>query len=77
MDKSFWRLQDACEILTPYATLFRYPGGALIPEKADVEEAIDLANEAFKFVMEKMPDEVKCSVEEDGNYSPQRFKKKT
>jgi len=33
------------EILTPYATAFRYPGDVLCPDIADVEEALNLSKE--------------------------------
>ena len=58
-DHSFESIRDVADILTPYATAFRYPGDVLEPEPADAEEACRLANHLFHFILEKMPDEVK------------------
>ena len=37
------QLLPAAETLTPYAVLFRYPGGPMEPESEEAREAIDLA----------------------------------
>lgn len=58
-DHSFERIRDVADILTPYATAFRYPGDVLEPEPDDAEEACRLANNLFQFILEKMPDELK------------------
>ena len=55
---SFEKLRDACEILTPYATMFRYPGNDLNPDKEDVVEAVQLAELIYEFVLKKMPKEI-------------------
>ena len=51
----FEQLRDAAEVLTPFATAFRYPGDVLEPEIRDVEEAIGLADLVVAFVLRKMP----------------------
>lgn len=56
-DDDFENLRNAAEILTPYATAFRYPGDSLEPIAADVEEAIQLADEVYSFVLNKMSHE--------------------
>ncbi|PCH53398.1 MAG: hypothetical protein COC22_02845 [Flavobacteriaceae bacterium] len=59
LDKSFSVLMDMTEILTPYATAFRYPGDVLCPDIADVEEAINLSKELLAFVASKFSDDFK------------------
>ncbi len=59
VDDTFNRLMDIAEILTPYATAFRYPGDVLDPDISDVEEAIKLVEVVMDFVLQRMPNEVK------------------
>jgi len=59
---AFSQLLDACEILPPYGTLFRYPGTALTPKKSDVEEAVQLATEVYEFTVSHMPVEVQKEI---------------
>lgn len=59
LDETFNQLRDVAEVLTPYATAFRYPGDVLEPDPSDVEEAIRLAEFAMNFILQRMPDEVK------------------
>lgn len=59
LDDTFNKLRDIAELLTPYATVFRYPGDVLEPDPSDVEEAIKSAEFAMNFVLQRMPDEVK------------------
>jgi len=49
-------LHDIAEILTPYATAFRYPGDVLEPAPIDAEEAFELAEKLFSFVVGKFPE---------------------
>lgn len=58
-DNSFEQIRNISEILTPYATAFRYPGDVLEPNFADAEEALRLAGDLLDFVRKKVPDEVK------------------
>lgn len=59
LDRSFSSLVEMSEILTPYAVAFRYPGQLLVPEIADVEEAINLSEKVLDFVVSKFPEELK------------------
>lgn len=58
-DSDFESLRDAAEILTPFATAFRYPGDMLEPAVEDVEEAINLAGMVVEFVLERMPTNIR------------------
>jgi HEPN domain-containing protein len=49
-DTRFTVLYDACDILTPYGTAFRYPGSEFLPEIEDAEAALVLANDIVDFV---------------------------
>ncbi|MBW2185939.1 MAG: HEPN domain-containing protein [Deltaproteobacteria bacterium] len=62
-DPLFSVLRDAAEILTPYATTFRYPGELMEPLVEDVAEALDLGQLVFGFVLSRMPVEVKQRVD--------------
>ena len=61
-DAAFSQHQDACEILTPYATLFRYPGEVMEPDASDVAEAIQLTTQILDFVEARFPSDVAGSV---------------
>ncbi|MFQ4140345.1 HEPN domain-containing protein [Nodosilinea sp. PGN35] len=54
-DADFRRWDDAADVLTPYATQFRYPSDSLEPEEEDAQQAIDLAASILDFVMQKLP----------------------
>jgi HEPN domain-containing protein len=58
-NEGFKELLGYSEILTPYATAFRYPGDVLEPARPDAEEAAGLAERIVEFVIQKMPEEVK------------------
>ncbi|MBE9168161.1 HEPN domain-containing protein [Pleurocapsales cyanobacterium LEGE 06147] len=49
-EPGFRSLQEAAAVLTPYATEFRYPGGAIEPERSDAEEALEMAVLVLNFV---------------------------
>ena len=51
IEKSFEKWYEAAEVLTPYATAFRYPGDYFEPEIEDVDEAIRYAKEIINFVI--------------------------
>ena len=59
VDPAFTQLREAAEALTPFATVFRYPGDVLEPEPSDVEEGMSLAESVLEFVLARVPDEVK------------------
>jgi len=56
----FVRLQDMAEDLTPYATMFRYPGSVIAPASQEAKEAIEKADYFFNFVLSVLPDGILC-----------------
>jgi len=54
-DINFEILRDSAEILTPYATEFRYPGDTIEPEKYEAEEALAIASLVLDFVVKLLP----------------------
>lgn len=46
----FAALADAAIVLTPYATLFRYPDAAMEPDDEDVREALALAGQVLAVI---------------------------
>lgn len=55
IDRAFSELHEMAEILTPYATAFRYPGEVLEPEIEDTQEALEAAEELLRFILERIP----------------------
>lgn len=56
---NFQQCQEAAEILTPYATEFRYPGDILEPTPEEVQDALKKAEEVFNFVTSMLSDEIR------------------
>jgi HEPN domain-containing protein len=54
--------QEASEILTPYATEFRYPSDVMQPTEEELTEALEKAEEIFKFVVDLLPGEIKSDL---------------
>ncbi|MCK8825543.1 HEPN domain-containing protein [Fuchsiella alkaliacetigena] len=54
IDNEFYQFKEHAKELTPYAVEYRYPGDHLMPEKEEVEEAIELAEEIFVFTKSKL-----------------------
>lgn len=54
IDDSFEELFDDCIFLDPFATLYRYPEGDLMPEKQEVVDALVAAERILDFVIKKM-----------------------
>lgn len=54
IDTEFAPLFDDAEMLTPYATAFRYQGSNFDPDLVDVQEAIEAAFHIFQFVQTKL-----------------------
>ncbi len=50
IDNDFEQFLDDAEVLTPYNTIFRYPGPDIEPHSADVSEAIEKAEKILSFV---------------------------
>jgi len=60
-DGSFETLLDMVEILTPYATAFRYPGDFFEPDHLDAEEALKLSEKVVEFIENKLPEQFRVS----------------
>ena len=54
----FSGLLDASERLTPYATLFRYPGDILEPDPIELTQAMTDAEQFYTFILEVLRQEV-------------------
>ncbi len=50
IDSRFNEIYEDCIYLNPYATLYRYPEGDLMPERDEVERAIHKAKKVMNFV---------------------------
>ena len=57
VDPSFSRLDEAADVLTPYATRFRYPNATFAVEPLPVEchEALQHAQTVYDFVLSRLP----------------------
>jgi len=58
-DRGFEDLSALADVLTPYATAFRYPGDILEPTAPDAEEAVEMAERIVAFVLQRMPDDMR------------------
>jgi len=58
IDPSISVLLDNGELLTPYATLYRYPGEILEPEIKEFNEAIKASESIYASVINKLPEKV-------------------
>jgi HEPN domain-containing protein len=54
IDPDFTQFRSAAQILNPYATQFRYPGGQLEPSQQEADEALELADAIIEFVRERL-----------------------
>ncbi len=54
LDGRFGQLAAAAQMLTPYASRFRYPGGPLTPPVAEAKQAIVLAATIVTFVRQQL-----------------------
>jgi hypothetical protein len=48
----FETLLDTAEMLTPYATNFRYPSDQVEPEEAEAQDALRLSSEALTLIQQ-------------------------
>ena len=57
LDKGFEALEKPAEILTPYVSAFRYPGGAdePMPTREEFDEALQHAQVIYDFVLNLLP----------------------
>jgi HEPN domain-containing protein len=59
INPSFEYYQETSEILTPYATEFRYPSDVMQPNPEELEDALIRAEELFNFVISLLADKIK------------------
>ena len=61
VDSNFSKFADAADVLTPYATRFRYPNAtfAVEPQPAEYDEALQHAQVIYDFVLNLLPAEVR------------------
>lgn len=59
IDADFVRLREATKVLNPYAGEFRYPGRTPDPPRSRAREALELAHEALRFVLERLPEDLR------------------
>ncbi|WP_369018045.1 HEPN domain-containing protein [Thermatribacter velox] len=59
LEPSFEQWRETTEILTPYATEFRYPGDVLEPEASEAEEALARAEALVNFIVQLLPPEIR------------------
>ena len=62
INPSFEYYQETSEILTPYATEFRYPSDVMQPNPEELEDALIKAEELFDFVISLLSNEIKTSL---------------
>ena len=51
LNQEFERILTDAVLLNPYATMFRYPEGDLLPTEAELKTAIESASRIFNFVI--------------------------
>ncbi len=59
INPDFQHYQETSELLTPYATEFRYPSDVMQPTAEELEEAIEKAEEIFNFITSLLSDEIR------------------
>ncbi len=58
IDSGFVRYEDSADLLTPYATAFRYPGDVMEPTRDEMNEGFKRAEDLVAFTMSLLPDEL-------------------
>jgi HEPN domain-containing protein len=58
LEHGFEQWEEVAEMLTPYATEFRYPGTLLEPEKSEAEQALAAAEAFVEFIGQLLRDVV-------------------
>ncbi|MGD0410699.1 MAG: HEPN domain-containing protein [Verrucomicrobiota bacterium] len=61
LDRGFEAFEKASEILTPYVSAFRYPGGSYepMPSREEFDEALQHAQTIYDFVLSLLPPEAR------------------
>jgi len=57
-ESGFARYEDAADILTPYATEFRYPGEVMEPTNEEMDEGVKYSEEIVTFVLSLLPNRI-------------------
>lgn len=55
----FQQHQETSELLTPYATEFRYPSDVMQPTEEELKEAIEKSEEIFVFITSLLSEEIR------------------
>jgi HEPN domain-containing protein len=55
-------IEDSADLLTPYATEFRYPGEVMNPSFDEFHEALLRAEDVFNLIVSLLPEELKKSL---------------
>ncbi len=58
INSAFVKYEDSADLLTPYATEFRYPGEIMEPTSEEMEEGLKQAEEMVDFVISLLPNEL-------------------
>ncbi len=58
IDGSFSEWLYVSDILTPYASAFRYPDDLFEPDREQFNEAMNLAQKIYDFVLTRLPEEI-------------------
>ncbi len=59
VNPDFQHYQETSELLTPYATEFRYPSDVMQPTEEELQEALEKAEEIFNFITSLLSDEIR------------------
>jgi HEPN domain-containing protein len=59
INPDFQRHQETSELLTPYATEFRYPSDVMQPTEEELKEAIEKAEEIFNFITSLLSQQIR------------------
>jgi len=62
VNPEFAKCEDAADVLTPYATEFRYPGEIMNPTDEEMDEGIRLAEEIVTYVISLLPGELRSAL---------------
>jgi HEPN domain-containing protein len=57
-ESGFEQWKQTAQVLTPYATEFRYPGELVEPEREEARQALEMAAALVEFVRSVLPNEV-------------------
>jgi HEPN domain-containing protein len=63
INAAFSQYEESAELLTPYATEFRYPGNFINPVPEEMSEALKSAEVIVNFVISLLPQEIQRAVE--------------